>query len=526
MSDIKGKALSFGGINTRDLAPQVDAVTATGGDQTITVTFRGVEPEYLPLVKKYRAVALAGEMPDTPNAAIRGEVAPNPDNGGSDEYTELLYHFDDSLQDQSGNGHTATSNGITYIDGKFGKAANFNGSAKATIPSPGISIGTGDFTVDFWIFLPSYSNDKIIFGGGANGNFMVGFGSNVFGVGRAELAWDNTIASSNIPLNTWTHIEISRDSGMLRIFVGGVLKGTFTNTNNMAFTGDLGIGMDFQGLGFVGGIDEFRLSVGIARHTADFTPPDEPYGYVRTHTIVLTGCTNNVQHGVRVYIECTNGWQTSPISQTWCTPMAGIALGDAPLGTLVNLPRTDNANAFKLISVNHYEVNASYPQNACILIHNTSEQKSGGYFATSSKLDISSWVTYLNGTWLSGFEDGIQSKLIEVGASNTGKVFLPSREEAGGTSSGNFTYFVDNASRISANSVGWQTRTLYTYKDSDGHTYYACYGVKETGVVEGWGSSVLSGMVLWRIRPCVCLSSDLLLNPNPNADGSYDLLPV
>ncbi|WP_368235031.1 hypothetical protein, partial [Anaerotruncus rubiinfantis] len=167
MSDIKGKALSFGGINTRDLAPQVDAVTATGGDQTITVTFRGVEPEYLPLVKKYRAVALAGEMPDTPNAAIRGEVAPNPDNGGSDEYTELLYHFDDSLQDI--NGHTATSSGITYIDGKFGKAANFNGSAKATILSPGISIGTGDFTVDFWIFLPSYSNDKIIFGGGANG---------------------------------------------------------------------------------------------------------------------------------------------------------------------------------------------------------------------------------------------------------------------------------------------------------------------------------------------------------------------
>lgn len=245
-----------------------------------------------------------------------------------------------------------------------------------------------------------------------------------------------------------------------------------------------------------------------------------------TLSCVLSGLTNGVVHHVRVFIRCTYGWQTSPMAYGVATPMAGIALGDAPLGTLVNLPRTDNANAFKLISVNHYEVNASYPQNACILIHNTSEQKSGGYFATSSKLNISSWVTYLNGTWLENFDEDIQSKLIEVTVANTGKVFLPSREEAGGTSSGNFTYFVDNASRISANSVGWQTRTLYTYKDSDGHTYYACYGVKETGVVEGWGSSVLSGMVLWRIRPCVCLSSDLLLNPNPNADGSYDLLPV
>ena len=245
-----------------------------------------------------------------------------------------------------------------------------------------------------------------------------------------------------------------------------------------------------------------------------------------TLSCVLSGLENGVVHHVRVFIRCTYGWQTSPVAYGVCTPMAGIALGDAPLGTLVNLPRTDNANAFKLISVNHYEVNASYPQNACILIHNISEQKSSGYFATSSKLDISSWVTYLNGTWLSGFEDGIQSKLIEVGASNTGKAFLPSYAEVGGESAGNFAYFVDDASRISANSIGWQTRTLYTYKDSDGHTYYACYGVTETGVIQGQGSPVLSGMVLWQIRPCVCLSSDLLLNPNPNADGSYDLLPV
>lgn len=52
MSDIKGKALSFGGINTRDLAPQVDAVTATGGDQTITVTFRGGGARIPPIGQK------------------------------------------------------------------------------------------------------------------------------------------------------------------------------------------------------------------------------------------------------------------------------------------------------------------------------------------------------------------------------------------------------------------------------------------------------------------------------------------
>ena len=38
MSDIKGKALSFGGINTRDLAPQVENLTLKGGGRGIRLS--------------------------------------------------------------------------------------------------------------------------------------------------------------------------------------------------------------------------------------------------------------------------------------------------------------------------------------------------------------------------------------------------------------------------------------------------------------------------------------------------------
>ena len=75
MSDIKGKALSFGGINTRDLAPQVENLTLKGGDGKIDATFSAVDAAYASLVKYY-VVTANTHMPQSPSDGVSVMVMP------------------------------------------------------------------------------------------------------------------------------------------------------------------------------------------------------------------------------------------------------------------------------------------------------------------------------------------------------------------------------------------------------------------------------------------------------------------
>lgn len=75
MSDIKGKSLSFGGINTRDLAPQVENLTLKGGDGKIDATFSAVDAAYASLVKYY-VVTANTHMPNGPKDGVSVMVMP------------------------------------------------------------------------------------------------------------------------------------------------------------------------------------------------------------------------------------------------------------------------------------------------------------------------------------------------------------------------------------------------------------------------------------------------------------------
>lgn len=83
-----------------------------------------------------------------------------------------------------------------------------------------------------------------------------------------------------IPVGVWTHVAAARQINVLRVFVGGVLDGTFALTQN-GFTnvgGSLIVGAD-NGFGQVmnGFLDDLRITNGVARYTANFTPPAEEF---------------------------------------------------------------------------------------------------------------------------------------------------------------------------------------------------------------------------------------------------------
>ena len=106
-------------------------------------------------------------------------------------------------------------------------------------------------------------------------------------VGAVTLAY----STSSVPIGTWTHLAVSAAKAggtwTLRLFFNGALEATATTTNaNAAMAAgaaqSISIGQS-DPAGFAGMnayIDEYRVTAGVARYTASFTPPTSPYaGY-------------------------------------------------------------------------------------------------------------------------------------------------------------------------------------------------------------------------------------------------------
>lgn len=164
-----------------------------------------------------------------------------------------------------------------YFDGAFvtdDAVANFN-------------FGSGDWTIDTQAYPTSFSGNVTLFyqQDETISDLMVfyadGNGSLIFL--KVDSSGTTIIASATnaLTLNIFQHIELVRYGNTFKIRVNGVDKTSSGGT----YSGRL---PDYSGVfmigTFAGGssswngyLDEFRISKGIARHTADFTVPNGPY---------------------------------------------------------------------------------------------------------------------------------------------------------------------------------------------------------------------------------------------------------
>ena len=224
--------------------------------------------------------------------------------GGIDTYTKLMLHMDGSddgttFTDSSGSGHTVTRENAVTKTGvkKFGTASGyFDGTSLLTIPdSANWDYGAGDFTIDFWANLDLSQDHGIFTQFVDNGNRV---GMQIASNGFIELyvveGTVNTIGVSapagSFITNTWQHVALVRYGNIWSIYVDGtdVLDTGSPDTSAMpTLAADLLIG-NYKYLAAtkfaLGYIDEFRISKGIARWTANFTPPT---GGIDTYTKLM-----------------------------------------------------------------------------------------------------------------------------------------------------------------------------------------------------------------------------------------------
>jgi len=225
-----------------------------------------------------------------------------------DDYTVLLAHMNgvDGSQvfvDSSLQRHTLTAYADAQMDTsqwKFGGAsALFDGLADFvyTPDHASLDLGSNDFTVDFWFRNNASTEPTVIFRRNSalpyKGITIQINANNVeFYASSNGSGWDMANAKSMGTYGTsWSHFAVSRNGSVFYTFKNGVRINTWNHES--AITAGAGVG-SIGGLSegtqytVYGWIDEFRISKGVARWTADFTPPSKEYGSIDAGSITIT----------------------------------------------------------------------------------------------------------------------------------------------------------------------------------------------------------------------------------------------
>ena len=225
---------------------------------------------------------------------------------GNDQYTKLLLHcdgadtsttFTDSAAGSAAK--TVTANGNAQVDtaqSKFGGAScllDGTGDYLSIPTSTDFDFAAGDFTIDFWVRPNALSghNGLVSINNAAltSGGWFIEFDN--AGAPAAPLrayftytdsTTSDTFATGGFSTGTWYHIAIVRSGSNFYMFVDGVQRGTWSSAKTVKDAPNgmvVGRGYTDSNSSYTNGwIEELRITKGIARWTAAFTPPTRAYG--------------------------------------------------------------------------------------------------------------------------------------------------------------------------------------------------------------------------------------------------------
>jgi len=168
--------------------------------------------------------------------------------------------------------------GISTTVFKYGDSSlAFDGSGDyfSVLDSVDLRMETGSFTIEFWCRFNSISGYQTPIDKGyvSSGAFVLQTG---LGNGRLIVYMNGSAViteSGTASINTWIHYALVRSGGILTLYRDGIVSGSIANSTNLNSSSALNIGQG-NGSNFINGyIDDLRITKGIARYTADFTPP-------------------------------------------------------------------------------------------------------------------------------------------------------------------------------------------------------------------------------------------------------------
>ena len=308
-----------------------------------------------------------------PNIVRNGLVAyfdaANPKSypAGQDPYVNnvSLMLDGESLVDQSANARTFTASvgaSVSTANKKFGNSSIYcTGSTSYIYNSSFNSSFGGDFTIEFWAYHNSFSSVNILIHIGNESSGRHSMFINSSGKVQVDLYFTGVIGTFNTTISTgaWNHYVLTRSGTTVKLFVNGTLdsttisvSGTFGNANGV-YIGAASTAVNGSNAYF----DDIRITSGISRYAASFTPPAAPLSLpgritdLTTNKVIGT-LTNGPTYsagaittdGVNDYINCGN-YANANFGTSNFTINMWIKTTSTAGGTILAKSTGDSANA-------------------------------------------------------------------------------------------------------------------------------------------------------------------------------------
>jgi hypothetical protein len=220
----------------------------------------------------------------------------------ADEYFQnvsLLLHGNGTngsttITDNSLSPKTVTAVGnaqISTAQSKFGGSSiAFDGTGDwcQIANNAAFKFGSGNFTIEYWFYPTNITGVKqhINPDNGANTSYaIITNGSALLyylsSVGGTTWNIASGVSIGTATLNSWQHLALVRNGNVFTPYLNGT-AGTATTSSAALFdfTSEIRIGSDSLSAApspFQGYIDDLRITKGVARYTANFTPPTAPF---------------------------------------------------------------------------------------------------------------------------------------------------------------------------------------------------------------------------------------------------------
>ena len=158
------------------------------------------------------------------------------------------------------------------------------------------NFGTGDYTVEMWIYLTATANYQYLFDTNTNGDGSTatpfrlrvvpitgGYGLDMVNQGGSTISGLLSSTSYPMQLNTWNHVAVVTQNGVTSFYHNGNLSNTPTTTGLSWYctaTNRPVIGISGSPASqnwFQGYMDDIRVTKGYARYSVNFTPPTSAF---------------------------------------------------------------------------------------------------------------------------------------------------------------------------------------------------------------------------------------------------------
>ena len=348
--------LYVNGVLERDeAAPGAMPVSANplriGGNSVRGEYFHGLLDE----IRVYDRSLTTAEIGSVMLVPVVAGSAPPPT---STEGLVAAYSFNDGVaNDETGLGHEGVVAGAVPITGPHGTALLFDGvnDFVSVAPSGDLDFTTG-MTLEAWVYPVTRSLWRSVIA--KQGPAGLVYGLYAYGPmppsGLARIDGHDRATRAGPPLatNTWSHLALTYDGGMLKLWVDGMLRNThpiegpIEGSDRALFFG----GNTFGGEFFHGAIDNVRLyrralgmveiqtnmMVGVAPADTDTTPPvvtitPSNGSIVNTTTPLVTITYDDPGSGIDLTtyktkldgIDYTNLFTVTPTQATYVWPVGG-----------------------------------------------------------------------------------------------------------------------------------------------------------------------------------------------------------